>query len=95
MPERQLATQYLANPRMRITDIADMLGYSSIGAFTRWHAKSFGCHPERCENGVTPQLKLGPGRVLIELLYRLIRPVSLLMRVLYAQVTRTKPLQVH
>lgn len=38
----QLATQYLANPRMRITDIAGMLGYSSIGAFSRWHKQTFG-----------------------------------------------------
>lgn len=38
----QLATQYLANPRMRITDIAGMLGYSSIGAFSRWHRQVFG-----------------------------------------------------
>jgi AraC-like DNA-binding protein len=41
----QLATQYLSNPRMRITDIADMLGYSSIGAFTRWHVGTFGQPP--------------------------------------------------
>lgn len=41
----QLATQYLANPRMRITDISDMLGYGSIGAFTRWHAQVFGVPP--------------------------------------------------
>ena len=41
----QLATQYLTNPRMRITDIADMLGYSSIGAFTRLHAQVFGVQP--------------------------------------------------
>lgn len=41
----QLASQYLANPRMRVTDIADMLGYSSIGAFTRWHAQAFGMSP--------------------------------------------------
>jgi AraC-like DNA-binding protein len=41
----QLATQYLANPRMRITDIADMLGYSSIGAFTRWHTQVFAMPP--------------------------------------------------
>ncbi len=40
-----LATQYLANPRMRITDIADLLGYSSIGAFTRWHSSTFGVAP--------------------------------------------------
>ncbi|WP_374528184.1 AraC family transcriptional regulator [Novosphingobium sp.] len=41
----QLATQYLANPRMRITDIAEMLGYSSIGAFSRWHRQIFGVPP--------------------------------------------------
>lgn len=41
----QLATQYLANPRMRITDIAGMLGYSSIGAFSRWYRQAFGATP--------------------------------------------------
>jgi AraC-like DNA-binding protein len=41
----QLATEYMANRRMRITDVADMLGYSSIGAFTRWHVQNFGQPP--------------------------------------------------
>lgn len=41
----QLAVQYLANPRMRITDIAGMLGYGSIGAFSRWHSQVFGAPP--------------------------------------------------
>lgn len=41
----QLATQYLANPQMRVTDIADLLGYGSIGAFTRWHGEVFGISP--------------------------------------------------
>jgi AraC-like DNA-binding protein len=41
----QLATQYLANPRMRITDVADLLGYNSIGAFSRWHRLTFGVPP--------------------------------------------------
>ncbi len=41
----QLATQYLVNPRMRVTDIADLLGYGSIGAFTRWHGEVFGVSP--------------------------------------------------
>lgn len=41
----QLSVQYLANPRMRITDVAEMLGYSSIGAFTRWHGATFGATP--------------------------------------------------
>lgn len=43
----QLATQYLANPRLRVTDVADMLGYSSTGAFSRWHAQVFGAPPRR------------------------------------------------
>lgn len=43
----QLATQYLANPRMRVTDVADMLGYSSIGAFTRWHMQTFRKSPRQ------------------------------------------------
>jgi AraC-like DNA-binding protein len=32
---------------MRITDIADILGYSSIGAFTRWHSQTFGMSPRQ------------------------------------------------
>ncbi len=43
----QLATQYLANPRMRITDIAQMLGYASVGAFSRWHRQIFGEPPRK------------------------------------------------
>jgi AraC-like DNA-binding protein len=41
----QLATRYLANRRMRITDVADLLGYGSIGAFSRWHVQAFGMTP--------------------------------------------------
>ena len=41
----QRATQYLANPRMRVTDVAQMLGYGSLGAFTRWHSQTFGKPP--------------------------------------------------
>lgn len=44
---KQLATQYLANPRMKITEIAGLLGYGSTGAFTRWHAATFGMPPRR------------------------------------------------
>jgi AraC-like DNA-binding protein len=50
---QQLATQYLANPRMRITDIAGMLGYSTIGAFTRWHGQAFGHSPRQARVGRT------------------------------------------
>ncbi|MDE2561906.1 MAG: AraC family transcriptional regulator [Sphingomonadales bacterium] len=43
----QLSAQYLSNPRMRVTDVADMLGYGSIGAFTRWHVQTFGVSPRQ------------------------------------------------
>ncbi len=42
---RHLAEQLFANPNARITDIADLLGYSSIGAFTRWHIQTYGMAP--------------------------------------------------
>lgn len=42
---QQLAVQYLANPRMRVTDVAGMLGYASVAAFTRWHTQCFGQPP--------------------------------------------------
>lgn len=47
----QLAEQYLANPRMRITDIAGLLGYSTTGAFSRWHAGVFGAPPRSRRKG--------------------------------------------
>lgn len=47
---KQLAMQYLANRRLRITDVADMLGYSAIGAFTRWHTQVFGVTPKEARN---------------------------------------------
>jgi AraC-like DNA-binding protein len=48
----QLAMQYLANPRMRVTDVAQMLGYGSTGAFTRWHTQTFGKPPLKWRKGV-------------------------------------------
>lgn len=38
----KLSGEYLANPRIRITDVSAMLGYSSISAFSRWHMQTFG-----------------------------------------------------
>ncbi|MCW0200073.1 AraC family transcriptional regulator [Sphingopyxis sp.] len=42
----QLSGQYLANPCIRITDVATMLGYGSISAFSRWHVQTFGMTPK-------------------------------------------------
>jgi len=37
----QQVPRHLANPRLRLTDVADILGYASLGAFTRWYSDHF------------------------------------------------------
>ena len=37
----QQAARYLANPRLRLTDVADLLGYASLAAFSRWYGERF------------------------------------------------------
>lgn len=44
----QLAVQYLTNRRLRITDIAEMLGYSSIGALPDGTRALSGCPRVKC-----------------------------------------------
>jgi AraC-like DNA-binding protein len=39
--------RYFDNRNFRLTDIAEMLGYASLGSFTRWHAETFGEPPSR------------------------------------------------
>lgn len=41
----QMANQHMRNPRTRITDVAGLLGYRSIAAFTRWHQQAYGMTP--------------------------------------------------
>ena len=41
------ATRYLANPRLTVTEVAELSGYASLSAFTRWHTKTFGMSPHR------------------------------------------------
>jgi AraC-like DNA-binding protein len=41
----QLAARMLSNPSVKIADIAEALGYSSTGAFSRWYAREFGEPP--------------------------------------------------
>jgi AraC-like DNA-binding protein len=57
----QLASQHLANPRMRLTDIADLLGYSSLGAFTRWYTQSFGRPPSMARKAASAGSAEPPG----------------------------------
>ncbi len=39
------ATRYLSNPRLTVTEVAELSGYASLSAFTRWHTKTFGISP--------------------------------------------------
>jgi AraC-like DNA-binding protein len=39
----ELATSYLENSNRSVTDVADLLGFSAISAFSRWHRRQFGC----------------------------------------------------
>lgn len=55
---KQLVTQYIANPRMRMTDIAEMLGYSSLGAFSRWHSQEFGASPKQMRKQTLAESKV-------------------------------------
>lgn len=41
----QQAARYLGNPRLRLTDVADLLGYASLAAFSRWYAERFSESP--------------------------------------------------
>ncbi|KPH97942.1 AraC family transcriptional regulator [Streptomyces sp. NPDC007896] len=42
---RHLAEQFVANPRRSLTEISDLLGFSSLSAFSRWFREQFGCSP--------------------------------------------------
>lgn len=44
---RRQAARYLANPRLTITEVAELSGYASLSAFTRWHRQAFGQSPSR------------------------------------------------
>jgi AraC-like DNA-binding protein len=42
---RHLAEQFVANPRRSLTEISDLLGFSSLSGFSRWFREQFGCSP--------------------------------------------------
>lgn len=50
----QLSGQYLANSHIRITDVAAMLGYGSVSAFSRWHVQTFGMTPKERRKVMNP-----------------------------------------
>ncbi|MFD7782322.1 AraC family transcriptional regulator ligand-binding domain-containing protein [Streptomyces nojiriensis] len=42
---QHLAEQFVANPRRSLTEISDLLGFSSLSGFSRWFHEQFGCSP--------------------------------------------------
>jgi AraC-like DNA-binding protein len=42
----QLVEQLMTNPRRSLTEISDLLGFSSPSAFSRWFRAQFGCSPK-------------------------------------------------
>lgn len=48
---RQRLQVLLANRSLRLTDVAGLLGYSSLAAFSRWHGRAFGQSASRVRSG--------------------------------------------
>lgn len=42
---RELSQRYLANSAHSITEISDLIGYTSVSSFTRWFTNEFGMPP--------------------------------------------------
>jgi len=55
-----LAEQFVVNPRRSLTEISDLLGFSSLSGFSRWFREQFGCSPRAWRSGMTQQQL--PGR---------------------------------
>ncbi|WP_331769597.1 AraC family transcriptional regulator (plasmid) [Embleya sp. NBC_00888] len=43
----QLAERFVAGPNRSLTEISDLLGFSSLSAFSRWFRTRFGCSPRQ------------------------------------------------
>ncbi len=44
---RRQAARHLANPRLTVTEVAELCGYASLSAFTRWHTQAYGISPHQ------------------------------------------------
>jgi AraC-like DNA-binding protein len=40
--KRELAGRYLEEPERRLADVAELLGFSTLSAFSRWYKMQFG-----------------------------------------------------
>lgn len=44
---RRQAARHLSNSRMTVTEVAELCGYASLSAFSRWHTQAVGISPHR------------------------------------------------
>ncbi|MFD7444843.1 AraC family transcriptional regulator [Streptomyces sp. NPDC059909] len=57
----RLAEQFVANPRRSLTEISDLLGFSSLSAFSRWFREQAGCSPREWRKEKGRQQEPGRG----------------------------------
>jgi AraC-like DNA-binding protein len=50
----ELATRYLANPHHPLSEIAGVLGFSELSAFSRWFSRLFECSPSSWRTRSSP-----------------------------------------
>jgi AraC-like DNA-binding protein len=50
----ELATRYLANPHHPLGEIAGVLGFSELSAFSRWFSRLFACSPSAWRTQPSP-----------------------------------------
>ncbi|WP_326491241.1 AraC family transcriptional regulator [Paraburkholderia sp. HD33-4] len=55
-----LAVRYLIQPNHSMSDIADLLGFSELSAFSRWFSAEFGKPPSQWRNAYLDQTPAGP-----------------------------------
>ena len=59
----ELATRYLANPHHPLSEIAGVLGFSELSAFSRWFSRLFGCSPSSWKAQASLGRREGPSPV--------------------------------
>ncbi len=50
----ELAVRHLENPSLALSEIASVLGFSELSAFSRWFSQRFGCSPSTWRAGRHP-----------------------------------------
>lgn len=49
----RMAEQFVANPSRSLTEVSDLLGFSTASAFSRWFREQFGCSPREWRGRAT------------------------------------------